>query len=62
MTNHPPEPIRLAIVLDVNDHNRDLLFIWAGIRAAKLVHELWGHGVGAEVVSIDTDSDTRHSW
>ncbi|HET6664999.1 MAG TPA: hypothetical protein VFG94_12105 [Acidimicrobiales bacterium] len=62
MTNHPPEPIRLAIVLDVNDHNRDLLFIWAGIRAAKLVHELRGHGVGAEVVSIDIDGDTRHNW
>ena len=62
MTDHPPEPIRVAITLDISDHNRDLLFIWAGIRAARLVQELWRNGVGAEVVSIDIDGDTRLSW
>lgn len=59
---HPTEAIRVAITLDVNDHNPDLLFIWAGVHAVKLVQELWGHGVVAELVSIDIDGDTRFSW
>ncbi len=40
MDHHRAEPIRLGIVLDVDDTNPDLLFIWAGIRAVKLVEEL----------------------
>ena len=61
MTDHPPEPTRVTITLDISDHNRALLTIWARIRAARLTEELWCNGIGAEVVSIDIDGDTRPS-
>lgn len=62
MANHTPEPIRVAIVLDIADHNHDLLLIWAATRAAKLIQDLWRHGIRAEIVSIDINGDTRFNW
>ena len=54
-------PTRLTIVLDVDDPNPDLLFIWAGLRAAKLVQELWNNGIYAGVVSLDVDGNCYYS-
>ncbi|MEW6477762.1 MAG: hypothetical protein AB1679_36415 [Actinomycetota bacterium] len=54
-------PTRLTIVLDVDDPNPDLLFIWAGLRAAKLVDELWNNGIHADVVSLDIDGNCHYS-
>lgn len=55
-------PTRLTIVLDIDDPNPDLLFIWAGLRAAKLVQELWNNGIYADVVSLDIDGNRYYSW
>jgi hypothetical protein len=62
MDHHAPDTTRVAIVLDIDDNNPDLLFVWAGIRAVKLVQELSSHGLNADVVSIDIDGDTHNSW
>ena len=55
-------PARLTIILDVDDPNPDLLFIWAGLRALKLVEELWNNGITADVVSLDVNGHCRYSW
>jgi hypothetical protein len=59
---HTTEATRVAIILDIDDTNPDLLFIWAGIRAVKLIDELWRHGITADVVSIDIDGNSHYSW
>lgn len=56
------EPTRVTIILDVDDPNPDLLFIWAGLRAVKLVHELWNNGISADVVSLDIDGNCHYRW
>lgn len=55
-------PTRLTIILNVDDPNPDLLFIWAGLHAAKLVQELSNNGIHADVVSIDVDGNCHYSW
>jgi hypothetical protein len=55
-------PTRLTIILDVDDPNPDLLFIWAGLRALKFVEELSNNGIAADVVSLDVDGDCHYSW
>jgi hypothetical protein len=62
MDHHPHEAIRVAIVLEIDDPNPDLLFIWAGIRAVELIEELWRHGICADIVSVDVDGDCHYSW
>lgn len=57
-----PSPVRLGIVLDVEDANADLVLMWAGRWAARLVEELQSHGVLADVVGIDVDGHRRFSW
>lgn len=59
---HPAEATRVAITLDVDDANPDLVFIWAGIRAVKLIEELWRHGIRADLISIDINGDCHYAW
>lgn len=60
--NGPREPIRVTLALDVDDPNPDLLFIWAGAHAVKLVDELWRNGINADIVSIDIDGNCHYKW
>ena len=62
MPPHLDQTVRVAIVLDVADPNPDLLFIWAGIRAARLVAELWGKGIDADIVSVEIDGECHYKW
>jgi len=55
MSYEPQDPIRIAVVLDVDDANPDLLFIWIGVRAARLVKQLRREGINADLVSVDMD-------
>lgn len=55
------EPTRVTIILDVDDPNPDLIFIWAGLRSVRLVEELWNNGISADVVSLDVDGHCHYS-
>ena len=62
MRNRPGEPTRVEIVIDTDDPNPDLLFIWVAARAVKMVEELRSKGVAAELVTIDVDGRRHYSW
>jgi hypothetical protein len=51
----PQHPIRVAIVLDIDDANPDLLYIWISARAARLVEELQQKGINTDLVRVDMD-------
>ncbi len=57
-----PEPIRVAIVLDIDDPYPELLLIWAGARSAEMVANLRHRGISADVVRIDIDGYPHLSW
>jgi len=58
-TNH--EPTRVTITLDIDEANPDLLLIWAGNRAVKLIDELWHHGLNADTHSININGENHHA-
>jgi hypothetical protein len=62
MSYEPRDPIRIAIVLDVDDANPDLLFIWITARAVRLVEELRRKGINTDLVRIDMDGYPHLSW
>jgi hypothetical protein len=62
MSYEPRDPIRVAVVLDVDDANADLLFIWIGVRAVRLIEQLRREGINADLVRIDLDGYPHLSW
>lgn len=56
------EPTRVTIILDVDDPNPDLLFIWAGLLALTLVDELCSNGINADVAALDVDGNCHYRW
>ena len=62
MADRPREPTRVEIVIDTDDANHDLLFIWVADRAVKLVKQLNSTGISAELVSIDVDGQHHYVW
>ena len=55
MSHQPRDPIRIAIVLDVEDVNPDLLLIFITARAVRLVQELQHKGIDTNLVRVDID-------
>jgi hypothetical protein len=56
------EPTRVEIVIDTDDPNPDLLFIWVVARAVKMVEQLRSNGISAELVRIDVDGRRHYTW
>ncbi len=54
-----PQPTRVEIVIETDDPNSDLLFIWVAARAVKMIEHLRSTGVSAEIVKIEIDGH-RH--
>jgi hypothetical protein len=62
MNTHHIDTVRVEIVLDVDDPNPDILFIWTAARAIKLVEQLRHDGLRADLISIDVDGVHHYSW
>ncbi len=54
-----PQSTRVEIVIETDDPNSDLLFIWVAARAVKMIEHLRSTGVSAEIVKIEIDGH-RH--
>ena len=57
-----PQPTRVEIVIETDDPNPDLLFIWAAARAVKMIEHLRSTGVSAEIVRIEIDGHRHDVW
>jgi hypothetical protein len=62
MGYEPRDPIRVAIVLDIDDANPDLVFTWINARTARLVEELRRKGIDTDLVRVDMDGYPHLSW
>lgn len=62
MNNEPQDPIRVAIALDIDDANPDLLFIFITAHAVRLVEELRRKGINTDLVHVDIDGYPHLSW
>jgi len=56
------QPTRVEIVIETDDPNPDLLFIWAAARAIKMIEHLRSSGVSAEIVKIEIDGHRHYVW
>ena len=57
-----PQSTRVEIVIETNDPNSDLLFIWVAARAVKMIEHLRSTGVSAEIVKIEIDGHRHYVW
>jgi hypothetical protein len=57
-----PQSTRVEIVIETNDPNPDLLFIWVAARAVKMIEHLRSTGVSAEIVKIEIDGHRHYVW
>ena len=57
-----PQPTRVEIVIETDDPNPDLLFIFVAARAIKLIEHLRSTGVSAEIVKIEIDGHRHYAW
>ncbi len=60
----PPasQPTRIEIVIETDDPNSDLLFIFVAARAVKMIEHLRSTGVSAEIVKIELDGHRHYVW
>ena len=57
-----PQPTRVEIVIETDDPNPDLLFIFVAARAIKLIEHLRSSGVSAEIVKNEIDGHRHYVW
>ena len=57
-----PQPTRIEIVIETDDPNPDLLFIFVAARAIKMIEHLRSTGVSAEIVKIEIDGRRHYVW